>query len=53
MTDHLEILRQYQAWRTGNDPRPLAGQGFTPGQLTQAVDACIREIEQARKERAR
>lgn len=46
--DHLEILRLYQAWRTGQDKRLMAELPFSPGQLTKAVSACIREIEQAR-----
>lgn len=49
--DHLEILKLYQAWRTGKDERLLADMPFSPGQLTKAVDACNREIEQARSEK--
>jgi hypothetical protein len=47
--DHLDILRMYQAWRTGQDPRLLSDLGFSPGQLTKAVNACIKEIERARE----
>ena len=46
--DPLDILRQYQAWRTGQDERPLAEQGFSPQELTRAIDALISEVEKCR-----
>lgn len=47
--DHLDILRQYQAWRTGKNERPLAEQDFSPQELTMAIDALIREVEESRE----
>lgn len=47
--DHLEILRIYQDWRTGKDERLMVDLPFSPGELTKAITACIREIEEARK----
>lgn len=45
MTDHLEILRQHNAWRRGElDEYP-----HTPTEIGQAIDAAIAECEQARK----
>ncbi len=47
--DCLKSVKQYQAWRTGKDRRPLSEQGFSPGELTKAIDALIREVEEARE----
>lgn len=50
--DPLETLRQYQAWRTGRDEGVQHRDwGLRPRIVTEAIDAIILEVEQARKER--
>jgi len=45
VADHLEILRQYNAWRRGEDERAFCETGLTPAQIGQAIDAAIAECE--------
>ena len=49
MADHLEILRQYNAWRRGDDERPFAETGLIPALIGQAIDAAIAECEDRRR----
>lgn len=45
MADHLEVLRQFNAWRRDQiDQYP-----FTPTEIGQAIDAAITECEDRRR----
>jgi len=46
--DHLEYLRRYNAWRTGEDDRTMVEAGISPGDLTRAINLAISEIERFR-----
>lgn len=50
MTDHLDIIRAFQAWRTSQDERTLDEIQLTPRQITEAIDALIAEVEARREE---
>lgn len=45
MSEASEYLKQYQAWRSGDDDRTTSEAGITPAELTAAVNAAIKEIE--------
>lgn len=49
MADHLEVLRQYNAWRRGDDERTFDETGLTPAQVGQAIDSVIDECEDRRR----
>jgi len=42
----LETLKAYQAWRRGEDKRPLADTDLTPTVIGVAIDWAIDEIKQ-------
>lgn len=42
----LETLKAYQAWRRGEDDRPLADTGLNPAVIGKSIDWAIAEIEQ-------
>ena len=41
----LNKLKEYQAWRRGEDKRPLADTDLTPEVIGQAIDWAIAELE--------
>lgn len=42
---NLKTLKDYQAWRRGEDKRSLAETGLTPTVIGQAIDWAISELE--------
>ncbi len=46
MSDHLEILRQHNAWRRGDETMVMAD----PRELGLAIDAMIAEVEFLREQ---
>jgi hypothetical protein len=44
----LDMLKRYQEWRRGTDPRTMAEVGMTPHDVTAIIDWAIRELEGAR-----
>jgi len=43
-SDHLNILRQFQQYRTGEDDRTLDEIGITPAAITKALDWAIKKL---------
>ena len=48
--DHLELLRCFNAWRTGEDERTMEEAGIVPSEITAALNAAIEELEKLRAE---
>lgn len=48
-TEALEILKKYQAWRTGRDDRTLDEIGLTPRIISFALEHAIEVLEGSRK----
>lgn len=46
--NHLDVLRRFNAWRTGEDDGTMDEAGIVPGEITQALNAAIAEIERLR-----
>lgn len=42
----LDVLRRYQAWRSGDDPRTMDEAGIVPTEISEAINAAIHSIEQ-------
>ncbi len=45
MSEAVEYLKRYQAWRTGEDDRTMDEAGISPAELTAAINTAIEELE--------
>lgn len=49
MAEHLQVLREYNAWRRGDDARGFSDTGLAPAAIGQAIDATVIECERSRR----
>ena len=49
MTDHLTILKQFQAWRRDTSDRHNVFPPPDPAEIGKALDWAIRELEKAKR----
>lgn len=45
MSEAVQYLKRYQAWRTGEDYRTMDEAGINPSELTAAINVAIEELE--------
>lgn len=45
MSEAVQYLKRYQAWRTGEDDRTMDEAGINPSELTAAINVAIEELE--------